>query len=298
MPAIPTDADCNNNVVATAAIPTRKRKSEDDSSSNRPSKYLQTSNSTSSITDEVLQNGLILQAIFKNLPTRFLLNSCSLVCKNWKSEARTFIRDNRKCTIATRPLRRFPCSILKGFDGMCRKMTRAGRVAPFNSFVVINYEKDCKCSGKNSPLTGIEQFLTSHLKLQHVTIDCQGWEECGNLSQLLLQLLRLKGSQVRSMEIEHAHLFGQFRKISMRQVPKPLNPLEQFFMSNSDDEDSQHLSPRLPQLQEVIVSYTGDLLRSSQEVFIKNLLKNAPNLKKMLIKDGWLCRYQSTYTNR
>ena len=271
------DADCNNNVVAPATIPIRKRKSEEDSSSERPSKYFQTSNSTSSSSDQALQNSLILYKIFKDFPTSFLLNSCSLVCKNWNSQARTFIRDNRKCTIATKPLRRCPCSIFKGFDEMCRIMTAAGRVAPFNSFAIKNYPKNCKCSKKNPRLGVIDQLLTDHLKLQYVTIDCQGWEECGNMSQLFLRLLRLKGNQVKSMEIEHADFFRTSRQI---------------FMSESDEE-IPNCRPQFCQLREVTVSYTKFFQRASQELFIRSLLKDAPNLKNILLKDSmalWLSK--------
>ena len=57
-------------------------------------------------------------------------------------------------------------------------------------------------------------------------------------------------------------------------------------MSNNDNENSQDLTPRFPQLQQVTVSYTKDLLRKSQAVFIKNLLKDAPNLTRILINDS------------
>ena len=75
--------------------------------------------------------GLILREIFRNIPTKSLLASCSLVNKLWNTEARKVARDNRQC-YAENTLGPVTFEFLREFDRLCHQMTSNGRVIPFN----------------------------------------------------------------------------------------------------------------------------------------------------------------------
>ena len=78
--------------------------------------------------EQALTNSLVLENVFKCLPTEFLLSTCSLVNKFWNNEARTFVRDHRKCTVAAAHRRAAStlCVFLQNLDQICLEISGNG----------------------------------------------------------------------------------------------------------------------------------------------------------------------------
>lgn len=87
-------------------------------------------------THTALRNELVLSEIFKFFGTKTLL-CCSSVNKLWKNQARTYIRDHRKCTIL---IQLNSASSAGNHRQMIRKLNGTiGRmgIVPFNSVKLI-----------------------------------------------------------------------------------------------------------------------------------------------------------------
>ena len=97
---------------------------------------------------------VILRQIFSYLPTGVLLFACSLVNKIWNTEARTFVRDYRRCRLTRTkawrqcvdnlpPVERLKLysilETLKEYEKVCRNIIESGRVVPFNYLVLPEY---------------------------------------------------------------------------------------------------------------------------------------------------------------
>ena len=217
---------------------------------------------------EALSNPLVLQNIFKFLPTNFLLSSCSLVSKLWNSEARSFIRDNRKCTIATRRIEETFCQFVQHLDEHCGQISAEGRVVPYNRFV-INFTStvDHYCAEKHGTTEVNEDrtvHLTSQLKLLYFDVDCRyHWVHC-KVHQPLVALLRDKGHQLKSLTI------GSFATLGSRTL------------------SSIDWHPQFTRLTEISISTAGSgslhsMLDSA--AFFREMLDCAPRLKLVRAKE-------------
>ena len=158
--------------------------------------------------EKALRNPLVLQNIFKFLPTGLLLSSCSLVNKSWNNQTRTFIRDNRICTVVTTGSTDGTfCQFLNSLDEFCGQITKTGRIVPFNS-LIFNFVEEGKgrqCALYSSPSTD-EQLnihnLKSQLKLLHLDIDLHSsWYHC-RVHKPMNVLLRDNSDQLRSLKLE------------------------------------------------------------------------------------------------
>ena len=146
--------------------------------------------------EEALGNHLILRRIFQHLPTGFLLSSCSLVNKSWNNEARTFIRDYRKCTVG---ITGKTDEFLKHLDQFCGQIADNGRIVPFNSFKSNNGYL-CRLDSNYEEFT--TPNLRSQIKLFHLDIDCRSSLTQCHVHKPLFDLLQHKINQLQSLKIE------------------------------------------------------------------------------------------------
>ena len=138
-------------------------------------------------------------------PTNFLLSSCSLVSKNWNRQARTFIRDYRKCTIKNADEK--TCERLHQLDLLCGKMTRAGRVFPFNSFKIDDSYAKGNCRKDPTKNGVIYKNLTAHFQLKYLEDASKEYKpRCPAYKQLVTWLRRDKSGQLKCLHIRRVEL--------------------------------------------------------------------------------------------
>ena len=155
-----------------------------------------------------LRNGLILQEIFSFLPLRSLLTS-SQVNKFWKAEARTYIRDHRKCPVFISSSTMLPCTQQEQLDQDVARMT----IVPFNSLQIMIRPHTEPESGNDCPnrrghqanlvgnlnKSGYEN-LVSKLKLKHLWISWHEEVMACHVSSLISRLLAEKASELKSLK--------------------------------------------------------------------------------------------------
>ena len=217
--------------------------------------------------EQALRNPLVLQYIFKFLPTGFLLSSCSLVNKSWNIETRTFIRDYRKCTVGiTEKTDGTFCQFLKHLDELCGQITENGRTVPFNSFhfnLTSGKRRRCTLDCSDDEELAIPN-LRSQMKLFHLDIDLRSsWYQC-HVHKPLFVLLQIKSNQLQSLKIERAGLLEE--AVGTADWDPDFCHLQFINISNAtrDEED-------LPSVQKLGL--------------IRNILEAAPNLKSIAAQD-------------
>ena len=223
--------------------------------------------------EEALRMGEILQAMCTHIPTSFLLSSCSLVSKFWNNDIRIFIRDHRMCTFRSysSTLHR-SCDMLQELEEICGEIAGHGRTTPFNRIVIPGCctpdSKSCYLGSsnrqKNSSSNAEILFsnLTATLKLKYMKIE---GNERGYHSPLA-NLLKHKCGQLRSLCIEGTRVF------------KKLTTKEWY--------------PQFPSLEELRIAKPcfGDVSEETHKSGLRWLLKDATNLKRILVADVGILR--------
>ena len=212
--------------------------------------------------EKALRNELILENIFKYLPTGFLLSSCGFVNKCWNNESRIVIRknnNNRKCTVKITG----SCQFLKNLDECCREITDHGRLVPFNA-LILSFDGRQRASDSRCDKELTIPNLTRQMKLFHLDFDCRF--SCNYLSvhKPLYKLLQHKCNQLQSLKIQWASLLGA--------------------ALGTDD-----WNPDFPRLQFIsILNATAGQQDSAPEQsleIIRKIMEGAPNLSRIIVGD-------------
>ena len=209
--------------------------------------------------EEALQNPLILQKIFAHLSTSFLLTSCSLVNKNWNSEARKYVRDQRKC-LAMKPgyswLQETPCELLRQLDLMCGSITEQGRIVPWNCLKLMLMSAR-KCRGGEER---IYENLKINLKLRILEVSRSGWD-CP-VHKPFLNLL-------------HFHT-AELKRLMMGELPPHIVELL----------NTQECVLQFPKLEQIV--FDSDMspreAHVRQKQAIRRMLHGAVTLRKVFVK--------------
>ena len=157
---------------------------------------------------ETAQRHGVLRKIFKYIPTNILLSSSSLVNKTWNNEARALIRDHRRCTVKSpedTPVWKF----LHNLDQLCGRMLKEGRFVPFNTLKII---LPGICRSHCSLHEIFYNNLNNELKLKYVEISKPLFAEINcECHMSLVALMQLTDSEVRTLKIDSASLFYDFK---------------------------------------------------------------------------------------
>ena len=161
-----------------------------------------------------LRNELILQEIFSFLPLKSLL-TLSQVNKFWNAEARTYIRDHRKCTVSISSSTIPPCAQLEQLDQDLARMA----IVPFNSLKITLRLHTEPGSGNNRHRRGQQQNLLgnfnnsgyenliSKLKLKYLSL--LSWDEGAvacTVTSLIFRLLTAKATELKSLRFKEISL--------------------------------------------------------------------------------------------
>lgn len=153
--------------------------------------------------EEALGNSLILQKVWKYFPNKFLLSSCSLVSKCWNLEARTFIRDYRKCKARGPTEEGSDCTFIQELNAICCQMAEEGRVIPFNSVRIWLHSASASC--RSDHITSNHQIsLASQLKLKFLEVAwrCPSDEvDCCLALNTVVTMLRKNADEIRTLKL-------------------------------------------------------------------------------------------------
>ena len=224
----------------------------------------------------VLGIPLVLEKIFSSIPTKMLLRSCSLVNKFWNTEARTFIRNHRRCTPRTDSFTvkgvllpasgscLLACEFLPRLEQLCRQIEENGRVVPFNCLYA---EFGYKCPD-DSMINGMNwENLATVLQIKHFVADSK-CSDC-DLHQPLLTLLRHMSSELQSLEMNSLYALEH----RLQGIPD--------WVPNFRKLEKLRISGRL---WEEDVS-DEEFPESERKEILSWLLKDAPILEKIIAKD-------------
>ena len=207
-----------------------------------------------------LRNQLVLQEIFNFLPMESLLTA-SRVNKFWCAEARTYIRDHRKCTVGIRSTGTLvPCEQLQKLDQDLAQMSNV----PFNSLRIhleSHLEPQQKQQQNPSSHFGYENMI-SKLNPKYLELSLSG-EDVGAcpVTSLILRFLTEKSGQLISLDFDE---------------------ISPFFIRLLSVTDCQL---RFPQLLELQICDMGDWLKSDDrrvKDLLQKVLDGAPRLERII----------------
>ena len=224
--------------------------------------FLQTSTiGTESSSAEALRNVVILREIFAHCSSRLLLRSISLVNKSWNYQARTFIRNHRKCFAKDPQDGSWSTSeFIENLDQLCAQIYNKGREIPLNGLKIDLYRggqgrlEDFKSDG-----TIFNRLPPAGLKLQHLEI---------------VSLLPITPNFPISVAVE---LFLQSNSVDLKSL----------YIANIIWVQERFSSIAFPKLEELCVSappptfYDPEITKES----VTKMLKNAPKLKRIFAKN-------------
>ena len=172
----------------------------------------ETDGNTMSAVLTALRNELIVDKLFQFLPLKSLL-CCSEVCKNWNKQARTYIRDHRKCTASISTS--FPCSRLTELGEMVVKMT----AVPYNSLqFYVKPHRPCL----NRRSFKYENLVTT-MKLKHLTICLEGEVRKCPAVFAIFWFLHQQRNEIRGLRFQRVSsvfvkLFAEINELEMLQL--------------------------------------------------------------------------------
>ena len=211
--------------------------------------------------NQALQNPIVLHQIFTFFPTTFVLKRCSLVSKCWNTEARTFIRDHRKCSVFKPKWTENECEFLKKLDELCCQIIEDGRVIPFNTLRMPTWWFQCKDVEDSRQNKFIQLELKSELKIRYLGIrwsiqegDC----DC-SFHHSLVTLLRHSAPHLKKLKLVTA--------------------APQF--------DNLLTGICFPQLEEIVIhrSHSHCKGQLTDKAILRKVLESAPKCKSIRIND-------------
>ena len=242
---------------------------------------------------KALRNGLILQKIFSNIPTKLLVSSCSLVNKTWNTEVRKFIRDNRKCTVVRNTWSISPCKLLEDLDTLCSQIVSKGRIIPFNCLQLHFYKDDndsisgYRISGSRCPgfLPPYRLNLNlSNMKLKHLELLGGRFIQADCIFHKPLRaLLQRRCHELRSLKTDCIGLFQgvyneawdwspHFPQLELLDLGKVFGPKNDESLP-AKKEIVDWLLSSAPNLQTIVIGKMSALKTVSEEILVDIQLK-------------------------
>ena len=161
-----------------------------------------------------MENHVILENLFRYLPTKFLLQSCSMVSKTWNSAARRHIWSYRQCK-AVNKYGSGSCRFLKQLDKLCGIIARAGRLIPFNCLelnISENFAMKRCCSSYAVYDPAFYRNLKKLLRIRSLKISCEYYNErdCQIHRPLLTMLTLDNTKELQSLSIDSLYPFSDY----------------------------------------------------------------------------------------
>lgn len=158
------------------------------------------------------------------------------------------------------------CEFLREFNRLCGQITSNGRVIPFNSLRLPFYQRwDVVCCTDDEELLYSNLTSNTELKLRYLEVWRAGNFEAsdGICYRLVRALLEKKSYEIRRLEIDCSPIFEEFYQ------------------------DDNAWNPKFSELEVLDIAPGFDAEKDGPEAKRKEttrwLLKNAPNLKKIVI---------------
>ena len=218
---------------------------------------------------------MILRQIFSYLPTGVLLFACGLVNKFWNTEARTFVRDYRRCRLTrTKAWRQCVDSLppverlklysilesLKEYEKVCRNIIERGRVVPFNYLALPEYSCMDQFNTCGSDKI-VFKNLTGGMKIKYLEFLGCVKVHCA-CARVIVRLLTEACCDVQTLII-----CADFRTfVNLKNCG---------------------WAPEFPKLEEIDISWVGtsSVPMERDKNMLEWLLQNAPLMKSVRVKD-------------